>query len=83
MPFKWNDRSLFSTGAIRKNPATQDATDEAIQVNITHHLKGASDCAGGKRHRWVGPTADPLNLGWLLTPQHHLTTGSLFLSCRQ
>ncbi|XP_039509452.1 uncharacterized protein LOC120464170 [Pimephales promelas] len=37
--------------AIRKNPATQDATDEAIQVNVTHHLKGASDHAGGKRHR--------------------------------
>ncbi|KAG1943826.1 hypothetical protein F2P79_014905 [Pimephales promelas] len=45
--------------AIRKNPATQDATDEAIQVNVTHHLKGASDRAGGKRHR----SADPLNLG--------------------
>lgn len=51
MPFKWNDRSVFSTGAIRKNPATQDATDEAVQVNVTRYLKGASDREGGKRRR--------------------------------
>ncbi|XP_026112073.1 uncharacterized protein LOC113090491 isoform X4 [Carassius auratus] len=37
--------------AIRKNPATQDATDEAIQVNVTRYLKGASDREGGKRRR--------------------------------
>ncbi|XP_077058940.1 uncharacterized protein LOC143711384 isoform X1 [Siphateles boraxobius] len=35
--------------AIRKNPATQDATVEAIQVNVTRYLNGASDCEGGKR----------------------------------
>lgn len=49
--FKWNDRSVFSTGAIRKNPATQDATDEAVQVNVMRYLKGASDREGGKRRR--------------------------------
>ncbi|XP_051985347.1 uncharacterized protein LOC127645724 [Xyrauchen texanus] len=37
--------------AIRKNPATQDATDEAIQVNVTRYLKGASEHEGGKRRR--------------------------------
>ncbi|KAG1952327.1 hypothetical protein F2P79_010248 [Pimephales promelas] len=37
--------------AIRKNPATQDATDEAFQVNVTRYLKGASDREGGKRRR--------------------------------
>ncbi|XP_077091505.1 uncharacterized protein LOC143742508 [Siphateles boraxobius] len=37
--------------AIRKNPATQDATDEAIQANVTRYLKGASDREGGKRRR--------------------------------
>ncbi|XDV31028.1 hypothetical protein PO909_033805 [Leuciscus waleckii] len=37
--------------AIRKNPATQDATDEAVQVNVTRYLKGASDREGGKRRR--------------------------------
>lgn len=74
--FKWNDRSVFSTGAIRKNPATQDATDEAVQVNVMRYLKGASDREEkGKRkkapHNREGPTADSLNLGLsrLLTPQ--------------
>ncbi|KAA0716440.1 hypothetical protein E1301_Tti009387 [Triplophysa tibetana] len=37
--------------AIRKNPATQDATDEAVQVNVMRYLKGASDREGGKRRR--------------------------------
>ncbi|XP_051948298.1 uncharacterized protein LOC127619500 [Xyrauchen texanus] len=37
--------------AIRKNSATQDATDEAIQVNVTRYLKGAADREGGKRRR--------------------------------
>ncbi|XP_077078904.1 uncharacterized protein LOC143732095 [Siphateles boraxobius] len=37
--------------AIRKNPATQDATDEALQVTVTRYLKGASDREGGKRRR--------------------------------
>ncbi|KAJ8013899.1 hypothetical protein DPEC_G00034630 [Dallia pectoralis] len=35
-------------GAIRKKPAPQDATDEAVQVNFTRYLKGASDREGGK-----------------------------------
>ncbi|KAJ8006710.1 hypothetical protein DPEC_G00110040 [Dallia pectoralis] len=49
--------------AIRKKPAPQDATDEAVQVNITRYLKGASDREGGKRRRTAeGPTANPLNL---------------------
>ncbi|KAJ8013664.1 hypothetical protein DPEC_G00032150 [Dallia pectoralis] len=37
--------------AIRKNPTTQDATDEAVQVNVMRYLKGASDREGGKRRR--------------------------------
>ncbi|XP_051992941.1 uncharacterized protein LOC127651237 [Xyrauchen texanus] len=37
--------------AIRKNPATQDVTDDAIQVNVTRYLKGASEHEGGKRRR--------------------------------
>nr|XP_055043796.1 uncharacterized protein LOC129430527 isoform X2 [Misgurnus anguillicaudatus] len=37
--------------AIRKNPATQDATDEAVQVIVMRYLKGASDREGGKRRR--------------------------------
>ncbi|KAL0994215.1 hypothetical protein UPYG_G00119370 [Umbra pygmaea] len=37
--------------AIRKNPATQDATDEAVQDNVMRYLKGASDREGGKRRR--------------------------------
>ncbi|CAM4573514.1 unnamed protein product [Leuciscus chuanchicus] len=44
--------------SIRKNPATQDATDEAIQVNVTRYLKGASNHEGGKRRCF-----NPLNLG--------------------
>ncbi|KAA0722911.1 hypothetical protein E1301_Tti013662 [Triplophysa tibetana] len=46
--------------AIRKNRATQDATDEAVQVNVMRYLKGASDRECGKRRRTAeGPTAHP------------------------
>ncbi|KAL0962556.1 hypothetical protein UPYG_G00341680 [Umbra pygmaea] len=37
--------------AIRKNPATQDATDEAVQVQVMSYLKGASDREGRRRRR--------------------------------
>ncbi|XP_034147797.1 uncharacterized protein LOC106024256 [Esox lucius] len=42
--------------AIRNNPSTQDATDEAIQHQVTRYLKGAGDRAGGRRRR--GDTRD-------------------------
>ncbi|KAL1023530.1 hypothetical protein UPYG_G00042030 [Umbra pygmaea] len=37
--------------AIRKNAATRDATDEAVQNQVTRYLKGAADRAGGRRRR--------------------------------
>ncbi|KAL0964193.1 hypothetical protein UPYG_G00320570 [Umbra pygmaea] len=37
--------------AIRKNPATRYATDEAVQNQVTRYLKGAADHAGGRRRR--------------------------------
>ncbi|KAL0962501.1 hypothetical protein UPYG_G00340840 [Umbra pygmaea] len=37
--------------AIRENAATQDATDEAVQHQVTRYLKGAADRAGGRRPR--------------------------------
>ncbi|KAL0984523.1 hypothetical protein UPYG_G00142630 [Umbra pygmaea] len=40
--------------AIRKNAATRDASDEAVQNQVTRYLKGAADCAGGRR-RHGGP----------------------------
>lgn len=46
-------------GAIRKNPATQDATDEAVQVNVMRYLKGASDREGGKRRRTAERDPEP------------------------
>ncbi|KAK6319819.1 hypothetical protein J4Q44_G00089260 [Coregonus suidteri] len=30
--------------AIRKNPATRDATDEGVQIQVTQYLKGAFSC---------------------------------------
>ncbi|KAK6320047.1 hypothetical protein J4Q44_G00091540 [Coregonus suidteri] len=36
---------------IRKSPATQDATDEVVQIQATCYLKGASDCEGRRRRR--------------------------------
>uniref|UniRef100_A0AAY5KTJ9 DUF4806 domain-containing protein n=1 Tax=Esox lucius TaxID=8010 RepID=A0AAY5KTJ9_ESOLU len=42
--------------AIRKNPSTQDATDEALQNQVTRYLKGAADRAGGRRR--CGGTGD-------------------------
>ncbi|XP_065150542.1 uncharacterized protein [Paramisgurnus dabryanus] len=45
--------------AIRKNPATQDATDEAVQVNVMRYLKGASDREGGKRRRTAERDPEP------------------------
>ncbi|KAL1020551.1 hypothetical protein UPYG_G00001560, partial [Umbra pygmaea] len=44
--------------AIRKNAATRDATDEAVQNQVTRYLKGAADCAGGRRLRG-GPSDLP------------------------
>ncbi|KAL1006897.1 hypothetical protein UPYG_G00078620 [Umbra pygmaea] len=41
-------RTIFQR-AIRKNAATQDATDEAVQNQVTRYLKGAADRAGGRR----------------------------------
>lgn len=61
MLLKLIDKSVFSTGAIRKNPATQDATDEAVQVHVMRFLKGAADREGGKRRRTAerGPQLTP------------------------
>uniref|UniRef100_A0AAY5K4P9 DUF4806 domain-containing protein n=1 Tax=Esox lucius TaxID=8010 RepID=A0AAY5K4P9_ESOLU len=42
--------------AVRNNPFTQDATDEAIQTQVTRYLKGAGYRAGGRRRR--GDTRD-------------------------
>ncbi|KAJ8007677.1 hypothetical protein DPEC_G00096640 [Dallia pectoralis] len=37
--------------AVRKNPATKQATEEALQSEVSRFLKGASDREGGRRQR--------------------------------
>ncbi|KAM9571452.1 uncharacterized protein ACWYII_048292 [Salvelinus alpinus] len=39
--------------AIRKNPATRDATDEGVQIQISRYLKGDSDCVGSAQGRGI------------------------------
>ncbi|KAJ8014644.1 hypothetical protein DPEC_G00017770 [Dallia pectoralis] len=37
--------------AVRKNPATKEATEEALQRDVSRFLKGASDRERGRRQR--------------------------------
>ncbi|KAK6493100.1 hypothetical protein HHUSO_G2588, partial [Huso huso] len=37
--------------AVRRNPATKEATDEEIQREISHFLCGAGDRKGGQKER--------------------------------